>query len=201
MRIVGPVVALIWFAGAWLVTGFFSTASATGGWLPTAAAFLPGLLLLTLMVGVGRWSVAVALAAGLALLIGVGAYRVAPPEPERLRAVADDVGVPDGWREISDEASGNTWGLWNSFPEVRYTYAAAGPSQQVAGAFVDRLEDDGWHLDDDWVNTSRTEEPWTYQVWRKSRWTVTLNINTPAMHVPYDAGVPGDANQVTVVYE
>ncbi len=201
MRVIGVLLALFWLGAGWLVTAIFSTASAAGGWLPTAAAFLPGLLLLTLMVGVGRWPGAVAGATAVAVLIGAWAYQTAPPEPERLRAVAADVGVPDGWRKISDQATGNTWGLWNSYPEVRYTFAAAGPSQQVAEEFVARLEADGWDLDEDWVDTGRTDEPWTYQVWRRGRWKVTLNINTPAMDVPYDAGVPADGNRVTVVFE
>ena len=69
-RVVGLGGGLIWFVGAWVVSGFFSTASAAGGWLPTGALFLPELLLLAVTAGIGRWPTATAGAVAVALLVG-----------------------------------------------------------------------------------------------------------------------------------
>jgi hypothetical protein len=114
VRVLGVVGGLVSLFLADLVVGFFSLASPIGGWLPAAAVFLPGLLLGTLVGGLGRWPYAVTVAVAGALLLGGGAYNMAPPGDDRLAAVASQAGVPDSWVLVEEESSGNTWCLWPS---------------------------------------------------------------------------------------
>ncbi len=205
VRVLGALVGLVLLVGGgltWLVVGLFSVASAAGGWLPAAVWLLPGLLTLSVGVGIGRrWWSSVAGAVAVALLLGTWMYQTAPPDAERLRAVAVEVGAPMGWRRISDEASGNTWCLWNDCPELRYVYATPDPAERVAAEFTARLEADGWHRDEAWDRV-RPEDPVSYQVWHHGRWQVTLDIlRVGSRGRVYDTTVRPDLTEVDVVYE
>jgi hypothetical protein len=203
LRVVSLLGGLVLLVLAWVVLAFFSVPSRAGGWLPTTLVLLLPLLALTLGAGIGRrWWGSVATAVVVALLVGGWAYRTAPPDPGRLAALARDVGVPAGWREVSAMPGGSTWGLFGDWPHFDAVYAVPGAPRSAAEAFTARLEADGWHRDEGWANPSRADAPWTYQVWRDGPRTVTLNVEPPGGEGRrYDTSVPADRTKVSLYYE
>ena len=99
-RALTSVVGLGYLVVAFFALGLFDVPSGFHGWLPAALGYTPGLLLLTL--GLGRWPVAVAWAAGSALAMGSWAHYLAAPIHERIEAEAMEVGTPAGWTVVED---------------------------------------------------------------------------------------------------
>lgn len=202
-RILAGVVGLVHLVVAFFVLGVFSVPSGFHGWLPTALVYLPGVVLLTLGIGLGRWPVAVAWAAGTALLLGTLAHLGAPPTHERIEAVAAEMGTPAGWTTIDDGSwTGNTWGLWSSWPQVTYTYATPEPPQAAAAEYATRLEAVGWTQQAS-VHASGPATPGTVsQAWEKGRWTVQVRVAGPES-VPrrFDTLVPPGQTRVDLYFD
>ena len=203
LRVVSVLGGLVLLVLVWLVLGFLSVPSQAGGWLPTTLVLLVPLTTMLLGAGIGRsWVTSVVMAVALALLVGAWSYRTAPPEPERLEALAQDVGVPAGWHEVSSMPGGSTWGLFGDWPHFDAVYAVPGAPRRAASAFTARLEADGWDRDEDWVNPSRTDAPWSYQVWRHGPRQVTVNVEPPGGEGrQFDTSVPADETKVSLYYE
>ncbi len=125
--------------------------------------------------GLGRWPFAVALAAGAALLLGAGVYRVAPPGDDRLAAVASEVGVPASWLLVEEESRGNTWCLWNDCPERQYTYSSTDPADVTARAMSARLTEAGW-AEDRRDQHDPVADP---HYWSHGRWNLVVDVDRP----------------------
>jgi hypothetical protein len=177
-RALTGVVGLGYLVVAFFALGFFDVPSGFNGWLPTALGYIPGLLLLTLGLGIGRWPVAVAWAVGSALAMGLWAHYMAAPIHERIEAEAMEVGTPAGWTVVEDGAwTGNTWGLWNDWPEVTYTYASGDSARVAAEEYVALLEADGWERN---LGYRVDPSPGTVaQAWEKGRWNVQIRVAGP----------------------
>ena len=178
-RVLTGVFGIGYLVVAFIALAFFDVPSGFHGWLPAALGYAPGLLLLSLGIGIARWPVAVAWAAGSALAMGSWAHYVAAPIHERIEAEATEVGTPAGWTAVGDEVvTGNTWGLWNSWPEITYTYATGDSVQVAAEDYAALLEAAGWerHTTGYPVDPS----PGTVaQAWEKGRWNIQIRIAGP----------------------
>ncbi|MGZ4490583.1 MAG: hypothetical protein ACXVEU_07350 [Nocardioidaceae bacterium] len=201
LRIVMFLTGLLYFCGTWLVLGILSVPSQAGGWWPTALAFLPALLTLVVGTGIGRrWWASLAAVPVLALALGVWAYDTSPPEPERLAALARDVGVPDGWRTVSAETGGSTWGLFGDWPRFDGVYATDESPRRAAAALAAHLEAAGWDHETPTGQWMRAH-PVTYQEWSNGRWQLSVSISGPrAEGRQYDTSVPADATEVSLGY-
>lgn len=198
VRIVSGVVGLAFLVGAFFLLALFSVPSGVHGWLPSAAAYLPGLLLLTVGIGIGRWSAAIGWAAVVALLLGVSAHRLAPPTHERIEAVASQVGTPVGWTTVDDGSwSGNTWGLWSSWPQVTYTYTTSEPPERAAADYAARLEAEGWDQRTIDHGPGSLAPGTVSQTWVKGRWTVEVRVAGPGSKPrQFDTFVPVELTRV-----
>lgn len=174
------------------------TASVSRGWLPAAAAFLPGILLGAFAVGLGRWRTVVVYCLGLALLAGGSMYRISPPEHERIETVAVRVGVPEGWDRVTRAVNGNTW-CFTLCPEMHYVYATADSDAETRRDFTALLEADGWDKDD--AEATRRDDPENYQDWHKGRWHVTLIIRPVGSEGrEHETTTPENLTEVWVLY-
>lgn len=199
LRVVVGTVGLGYLMAAFIVLAFFEVPSGFHGWLPAALGYLPGLLVISLGMGIGRWPVAVAWAAGAALAMGSGAHFVAAPVHERIEAEAAEVGTPTGWTVVEGGAwTGNTWGLWNSWPEVAYTYSTADSAQVAAEEYAALLEAEGWERD----TTDRRTDPGPgtiAQAWEKGRWSIRVRVAGPGSEPrQFDTLVPAPMTRVDV---
>jgi hypothetical protein len=196
-RLAAGVFGLGYLAAAFIALAFFDVPSGFHGWLPAALGYAPGLLLLSLGVGIGRWPVAVAWAAGAALAMGSWAHYVAPPIHERIEVEVAEVGTPAGWTVVEDGAwTGNTWGLWSSWPEVTYTYATGDSAQVAAEDYAALLEAEGWERDTTGYRVDPS--PGTIaQAWEKGRWNISVRVAGPGSEPrQFDTLVPAPLTKV-----
>jgi hypothetical protein len=196
------VVGLGYLVVAFFAFGLFGVPSGFHGWLPTALGYTPGLLVLALGLGIGRWPVAVAWAAGSALAMGSWAYYTAAPTHERIEAEAMELGTPAGWTVVEDSAwTGSTWGLWNSWPEVTYTYATGESPQVAAEEYVALLEADGWERNT--LGYRVDPSPGTVaQAWEKGRWNVQIRVAGPGSEPrQFDTLVPAALTRVDLYFD
>ncbi len=201
-RALAGVVGLGYLVVAFFALGLFDVPSGFHGWLPTALGYTPGLLLLTLGLGIGRWPVAAACAVGSALAMGSWAHYVAAPVHERIEAEAMMLGTPVGWTVVEDGTwTGNTWGLWSDWPEVAYTYASGDSVQVAAEEYVALLEAEGWERD---VIQYRVDpSPGTVaQAWEKGRWNVQIRVAGPGSEPRrFDTRVPAALTKVDLYFD
>lgn len=178
-RVLACVVGLGYLMAAFIALAFLDVPSGFHGWLPAALGYVPGLLVLSLGIGIARWPVAVAWAAGAALAMGSGAHFVAAPIHERIEVEAAEVGTPAGWTVVEDGTwTGNTWGLWSSWPEVTYTYATDDSVQVAAEDYAALLEAEGWEMDTTGYRVD--PRPGTIaQAWEKGRWNIRVRVAGP----------------------
>lgn len=201
-RFLAGAAGLVYLVVAFFVLGLFAVPSGFHGWLPTAVAYLPGLLLITVGLGIGRWPVAVAWAAGAAVLLGAWAYYQAPPIHERIEGVAAEVATPTGWTTIDNGSwSGGTWGLWASWPQVNYIYATQQAPQVAASAYATGLESDGWRRQRVGGVSTAAAPDTVAQSWTKGRWTVQLRFTGPESRArEFDTLVPGSLTRVDAYF-
>lgn len=179
LRVLSLAVGLPGLMVVFFVLSFFSVPSAEHGWLPTTAIVLPFVLAILAGVGLGRrWRVTAAAALALSLLLGVWTYRTAPPEPERLAAVAAEVGTPAGWRTISSTTGGNTWGLFADYPRFEATHATSESTDEAVAQYVELLEADGWERETQ-PPTSSPSDDTIRQVWHRGRWALAFTVEPP----------------------
>jgi hypothetical protein len=203
VRVLTVLGGVVYAVIAFFALGFFAVPSGFHGWLPAALGYLPGLLLITVGIGMGRWPVAVIWAVGASLLLGAWSYRQAAPIHERIEAVAADVSAPPGWTTIDDGSwTGSTWGLFNSWPEVSYTYATPDAPQVAANLYTTRLEDEGWEQ-----QTSRDTSPPSSpgvvaETWTKGRWTVEVRVaGSHSKPREFDKVVPDSLTRVDLYFD
>lgn len=202
-RVLSGVIGLVYLVGAFFVLGVFSVPSGVHGWLPAALGYLPGLLLLTLGVGMGRWPAAIFWGSAIALVLGAWAHYLAPPTHERIEAVAVEVGTPTGWTTIDDGSwTGNTWGLWTSWPEVAYTYTTSDPPQGAAAEYATRLEADGWDQQSIGYAPGPAASGTVAESWEKGRWTVEVRVAGPGSEPRrFDTVVPAALTRVDLYFD
>lgn len=180
IRILSLAIGLPGLVGVFFVVNFFSVPSMEHGWFLTAAIVVPFVFAVLGAVGIGRdWRATAAVALTLSLLLGTWAYRTAPPVPERLAAVAAEVGTPSGWRTIHSSAGGSTWGLFGDYPRFDATHATSAPAGEAAAQYVALLEADGWEHDTQQLAGPPTDDA-IRQTWRRDRWRLTFTIEPPA---------------------
>lgn len=199
VRVIAGVLGTAYLVVAFVALWFFDVPSRSHGWLPAAVGYAPGLLLLSLGIGVGRWQVAVASAVGCALAMGSWSYYVAAPTHERIEAEAAEVGTPAGWTVVEDGVwTGGTWGLWNSWPEVTYTCATDDPAQVAADDYSALLEANGWERETTGYRVDPS--PGTIaEAWEKGRWNIELRVAGPgAESRQFDTVVPASLTRVDV---
>lgn len=196
------VVGLAYLVVAFFALGLFDVPSGFHGWLPTALGYAPGLLLLTLGLGIGRWPVAVAWAIGVAMAMGSGAHYMAAPIHERIEAEAMKVGSPAEWTVVEDGSwSGNTWGLWSHWPEVTYTYATPDSARLAAERYAALLESAGWERNT--IGNRVDLPPGTVaQAWQKGRWNVQMRVaGSGSKPRQFDTIVPDALTRVDLYFD
>lgn len=167
------------------------------GWLPSALGYTPGLLLLSLGIGIGRRPVAMALACGAALAMGSCAHYTAAPIHERIEVEAAEVGTPAEWTVVEDGTwTGNTWGLWASWPQVTYTYATGDSAQRAAEDYAALLEAEGWERDTTGYRVNSSAGT-VAQEWEKGRWNIAVRVAGPGSKPrQFDTLVPAGLTKV-----
>lgn len=152
-----------------MVVGFGLTvlgwASLSLGWLIAALAFGVVLVGAALLIKTSRPRVFAAGAAVLALLLGLGLWWSVPPSPERVRAAAERLDVPEAWEVKEVDESGNVW-CFKGCPSVRTMYRVPGDAEQERDALISQLEDEGWKRISDMNSMPRLAD---------GRWIVTLH--------------------------
>ena len=203
VRVLTVVGGVVYAVVAFFALGFFGVPSGFHGWLPAALGYLPGLLLITVGIGLGRWPVAVVWAVAAALLLGGWAYRQAPPIHERIEAVAADVSTPSGWTTIDDGSwTGGTWGLFGSWPEVTYTYATPDAPRVAADAYAARLEEAGWEHQTSHDGSPSGSPGVVAQAWTKGRWTVEVRVaGAQSQPREFDTVVPDALTRVDLYFD
>jgi hypothetical protein len=92
--------------------------------------------------------------------------------------------------------TGNTWGLWSSWPEVSSTYATGDSAQVAAEDYAALLEAEGWERDP--VGYRVDPSPGTIaQAWEKGRWNISVRVAGPGSEPrQFDALVPAPLTKV-----
>lgn len=192
----------LWLLVVHFVGGFFGLASPVWGWLYAALCLLPGMVGTALMFGFRRSRDALLAAVAAALVCGVGMYAEAPPDHDRIRHHAEDVGITvDGWQLVADDESGNTWCL-KGCPEVGYYYLTAqSPADAVATytALLDEAGFSGGPLDDSLGRTS-DYTPVAHEIWRKGRWRVEVVVPSDAYRDSWRLRSDPDLTPVEITY-
>ena len=178
VRVLGVILAMVSVPAAAIVVAVFSVASPAHGWAPAAATFAPGLLGAVALIGFASRRKALAASTAVALLLGIGMYQWAPPDHDRLRAVADQVGTSPLWTYAGQEATGNTW-CFNGCPEIESHYLTEQPTTAALNDYTTRLTRAGFTGGP--VTRPAFSHPSKYaplaeESWSKGRWQVEVRI-------------------------
>lgn len=200
-RVLGGVVGVAYLLVAFVALVFLDVPSGFHGWLPTAIGFVPGMLLLTIGVGIGRWPAAVAWAVVSALVMGSWMHYTAAPTHQRIEAEATEVGAPAAWTVVEDgEWTGNTWG-WGSLPEITYTYVTGDSVQVAAEDYAALLEAEGWERDTDAYSVEPSAGT-VAQAWEKGRWNARVRVSGPGSKSrQFDTSVPAALTKIDLYFD
>ena len=158
---------------------FLGWASPTLGWLFSAAALLPCLVVGSLIAVGPRRVAGYVVSLVVALALGGALWWTAPPDHGRISGMVDDQDLA-GFTVVAEEAWGNTW-CFKGCPTLEVSYRADDPAlgpDDAAAQLVETLEAQGWRED------YRNE--WTVRL-TKGRWRASVG---PSAAAEYGYGDP-----------
>jgi hypothetical protein len=142
--VVALVLAVAWTGVAFFLLPWLIYPAPALGWLYATAVFLLGFGVCALLCwGVGlRYAVGTALVAS--LVLGFASWHGIDPDLDRVRTVADDVRLPDGWTQVDEY--GDEGSLFESHPSRLVRGYDVAPAREVGrvDAVVNAMTDQGW---------------------------------------------------------